>query len=1030
MKRKMKSWISLLLCLMMVLQSVTAVAAEPEEGSKQPVTATEFTLTVKDSEHGTVTVIEKVKQADERYYFQPEEEVKVQITPEEGYELKKLVMKGLDTQKELLPETKDGYYLWKAEENMELEATFVEVPKEPEVTPEEPEVKPEEPEVKPEEPEVKPEEPEVKPEEPEEEPETEATPEEPEVTPEEVTPTDNPMGELLSIQPKDLAGQGLRMAARANTITRLGKVSYGGTTVGHFLVNGQIAFCMEHQKATPPTGTSFAEQIYNNATIRKVLYYGWGGVEPWSGFGSEAQGIVCTSLVLSYYYSGPDSIIILGGPTDKTIGVSAFMNYIQSKPDVGKTDISLSKTYTESFLSSDKTYQRTDSIKLNSDVRNSITIPLPKGVTLVNETTGAIGTGNVKVKGGDTFYLKAPLSMNGTWKSGKLYGSMGKFQSVLMVTEGSGLQNLGQGRYGVSDPENYVELTVKWVQMGDIKITKFLEGKDEVKVPAAGAEFTLIHKETGQKVVIKANAEGVATTEDRKNYPIGRLIGGIWTVTETKTPAGFKPIDPFEVTISGQGQVFTFIVEDKQIRAALQVVKVDESTGQIIKASGATFKIVDEKGNDVEFVDYSPHKVTFTEFTTDENGQFTLPQALKHGDYKLVEVKAPEGYLLCDPIPFTVDAFADFEKPLIVKAEDKNIMGKIQLRKSDVETQEPVAGAVYQIYAKEDIVTGDGTVRANAGDLVGTMTTDAQGMALSEELFLGTYLVKEFDTPDGYELDPTEYEVTLTCKEQDKEIVTEDLEVTEKPTNVTVVKKALGKDENLKGVKFQIWNEKMDSEIDGGMGMKETYTTDEDGKITVKYLAPGTYCMKEVETIPGYLLDETIRKFEVDENGIVIGGGQITVENDFTKVKISKQDITNGKELPGAKLEVRKEDGTVVEAWTSTDKPHLIEALPEGDYVLRETMAPKGYQVAQDIHFTVKSTGEVQHVVMKDELKEGTIRTNLPDNFRDGSNTNGGIKTGDHAPMGILLAGMGIALAGIVSVIFWKRKKEALDEEA
>ena len=377
-----------------------------------------------------------------------------------------------------------------------------------------------------------------------------------------------------------------------------------------------------------------------------------------------------------------------------------------------------------------------------------------------------------------------------------------------------------------------------------------------------------------------------------------------------------------------------------------------------------------------------------------------------------------------------MDAFADFEKPLIVKAEDKNIMGKIQLRKSDVETQEPVAGAVYQIYAKEDIVTGDGTVRANAGDLVGTMTTDAQGMALSEELFLGTYLVKEFDTPDGYELDPTEYEVTLTCKEQDKEIVTEDLEVTEKPTNVTVVKKVLGKDENLKGVKFQIWNEKMDSEIDGGMGMKETYTTDEDGKITVKYLAPGTYCMKEVETIPGYILDETIRKFEVDENGIVIGGGQITVENDFTKVKISKQDITNGKELPGAKLEVRKEDGTVVEAWTSTDKPHLIEALPEGDYVLRETMAPKGYQVAQDIHFTVKSTGEVQHVVMKDELKEGTIRTNLPDNFRDGSNTNGGIKTGDDAPMGILLAGMGIALAGIVSVIFWKRKKEALDEEA
>lgn len=501
MKRKMKSWISLLLCLMMVLQSVTAVAAEPEEGTQQPLTKAELTLTVKDAEHGTVTVIEKVKQADELYYFQPEEEVKVQITPEEGYELKKLVMKGLDTQKELLPETKDGYYLWKAEENMELEATFVEVPKEPEVTPEEPEVKPEEPEVKPEQPEVKPEEPEVKPEEPEEEPETEATPEEPEVTPEEVTLTDDPMGELLSIQPKDLAGQGLRMAARANTITYLGKVSYGGTTVGHFMVNGKIAFCMEHQKETPPTGTSFAEQIYNNATIRKVLYYGWGGTKQWSGFGSEAQGIVCTSLTLSYYYSGPDSIITLGGPTDKTIGVSAFMSYIQSQPDVADPDVAISKNYTESYLSSDKTYQRTDSIQFKADKQNTITIPLQKGVTLVNETTGAVGTGNVTVKGGDTFYLKAPLTLNGTWKSGKLYGSMGKFQSVLMITGGSGMQNLGQGRYAL-DPNNYVELTVKWVQMGDIKITKFLEGKEEVKVPAAGAEFTLIHKETGQKVII------------------------------------------------------------------------------------------------------------------------------------------------------------------------------------------------------------------------------------------------------------------------------------------------------------------------------------------------------------------------------------------------------------------------------------------------------------------------------------------------------------------------------------------------
>lgn len=830
----------------------------------------------------------------------------------------------------------------------------------------------------------------------------------------------------------------------AATITYLGPVAYKGVSVGKFLVNGGLAFCMEHQKTSPPTGTSFSEQIYNDANIRKVLYYGYGGPKQWPGFsGDEAQGIVVTTNALSYFYSGPGSLN--GNPflADNWLApLGDFLRFVQSAPDISSAEMSLSKSYTESYLSDDKTYQRTENITYNSSAENKITIPLPADVTLVNVTTGAQGTGNVTVKGGDTFYLKAPLKMNGTWNSGNLYGSMGKFQSVLCVTGSSALQNLGQGRYGAVDPDHYVNLSVKWVQMGDIKITKFLGSDDELKAPATGAEFTLTHKETGEQVVITVDDTGTATTEDKDKYPIGRLIGGDWLVEETKTPEGFKTIDPFTVTVYGQGQVFAYIAEDKEIYAAIRVVKADESTGNVIAESRATFKIVDEDGNDMEFTDYSPSKVTFTEFTTDENGQFTLPERLPYGKYKLVEVQAPTGYLLCDPIEFTVDEMHDWETPVVLTAEDENVKGKLQLTKTDEETGEPVKGVEFEIIAAEDIVTGDGTLRASKGDVVDTVATDKDGKAESKELFLGKYVAKEVKTLPGYVLSQEEHPFELVYKDQNTELVYGSLDVKNKPTTIVITKKAQGKDRVLEGVKYNLWNEGMESEIDPEFTFKEIYTTDENGQIKLQYLAPGNYKIQEKETIPGYVLDDTVYKFTVDENGMIVLAdaeepaeeGNLTLENDFTKVSISKQDATTGKELPGAELELTNKDtGKLVEKWTSGEEPHYIEELPEGNYVLKEAIAPEGYKVSQDVEFKVASTGEVQKVVMKDEVKDGTIRTSMPNNFRSGSSTRGStsgrVKTGDAVPI-IALVFVMIIAAGVVVRMIWKRKRGGSENNA
>ena len=128
-----------------------------------------------------------------------------------------------------------------------------------------------------------------------------------------------------------------------------------------------------------------------------------------------------------------------------------------------------------------------------------------------------------------------------------------------------------------------------------------------------------------------------------------------------------------------------------------------------------------------------------------------------------------------------------------------------------------------------------------------------------------------------------------------------------------------------------------------------------------------------------------------------------------------------------------KDTGKLVEKWTSGEEPHYIEELPEGNYVLKEAIAPEGYKVSQDVEFKVASTGEFQKVVMKDEVKDGTIRTSMPNNFKSGSSTRGStsgrVKTGDAVPIIALVLAMIIA-AGVVVIMIWKRKRGGSENNA
>lgn len=431
---------------------------------------------------------------------------------------------------------------------------------------------------------------------------------------------------------------------------------------------------------------------------------------------------------------------------------------------------------------------------------------------------------------------------------------------------------------------------------GDVEIIKVKENQDEdndTLEGLEGVEFTFTAKATGKVATkIVTDKDGKATTAVKGKR--GTLPYGTYIVTETKYPEGLKPIEPFEVTIKEDSVVLKGIYkEDKLIVSPVSVVKKDKSSGMTIPVKDTEFQILDADKNPITMTTHYPHKEVHETFKTDENGQFTLPDKLKYGTYYLKEVQAPNGYLKGELLEFKVTKGATWENPLIVECFDDNAMGKIEIEKLDAENKEALAGATFEIIAAEDIMTPDGTIRAQKDTVVDTVVTDEDGLAESKELYLGKYLIREKEQPDGYLLLNEDLKVELTYKDQDTPVVVEKLEVLNTPTNLIVQKEDKDSKERLKGVKFSICSEKEH----GQEGHKcKIYVTDKNGEIAIKRLSPGTYLVQEVEGLTGYEWDTSVHKITVGKDGKIKNKdiGVLTVDNAKTEItKTSVLDIAS-----------------------------------------------------------------------------------------------------------------------------------------
>ena len=528
-----------------------------------------------------------------------------------------------------------------------------------------------------------------------------------------------------------------------------------------------------------------------------------------------------------------------------------------------------------------------------------------------------------------------------------------------------------------------------------------------------GAEFTVKAQKDIDKygsweaAPIAKNAKGeeaAILVTDKKGYAVSdELPFGTYVVRETKTPNEHYAVADFKVVVSEDSrepQAWK-VLDDKEFKAVVSIVKQDADTGKTVAIAGAKFKIKNLATNEyVGYWDWNPLPHYVNEWTTDESGTVMTGETLTYGEYQIEEVKAPNGYLLSEkPIKFTISkndpyqTLPDGKTPVItVVQKDTSVKGRINIEKRGevlvgyengnfVYEERSLKGMTVNVYAKKDILdpSNDGTILYKKGALVDTVTTGENGKATTKKLPLDVYEVREVTAPNGMVINTKPQTVELKYKDQDTAIVYEDITFHNERQKVkaSLVKVDEDGTTGLSGAEFNLIAKEDIKNADGKVIVKantvlKKYTSDADGNIMIDLDLPlnTDFALKEVKAPVGYVLDQTEILFNTDYQGQDVDTIKIskTKENKPIKVEISKTDITTGEELPGATLQIKNEAGEVIEEWVSTDKPHTFEKLPVGNYILSEKLPADGYITAKDIPFEVKDTGEIQKVVMEDDV--------------------------------------------------------------
>ena len=470
-------------------------------------------------------------------------------------------------------------------------------------------------------------------------------------------------------------------------------------------------------------------------------------------------------------------------------------------------------------------------------------------------------------------------------------------------------------------------------------------------------------------------------------HVIKRLqVGKTYILREELAPYGYLRATDVEFTISDTAEVQKVKMEDEVPVARLLVNKKGEfldSVSLLDNAKGMIehlFNYVTGNLTDVTFNVYAAEAIRAADgvsadyyaadelvgsITTDGNGIAQMDN-LPLGRYYIVEKETSHGYVL-DNEPRYVDlTYRDQDTPLVTYSADwQNARQRVQVEvlKKEKDSDKVLSGAIFGLYAADDIVSSKGKVLLAKDTLIELKTTDEEGkIQFAADLPVDSrYYIKELAAPDGYVTDQEPQEFTFEYQGSGTSVAEYVFTFEDEQTTVELSKADLTDKKELPGASLKVTDE------DGNT--VDEWVSKEEAHIIKGLIVGKKYKMTETKPADGYVTAESI-EFTV-ENTKEVQKHQML--DDVTKVEISKKDITDSSEVPGAKLIILDKDGKKVESWTSTDKPHMVEKLPVGEYTLREEQAPDGYLIAEDVKFTVKDTGKVQKVKMKDAHPYGKL---------------------------------------------------------
>ena len=515
---------------------------------------------------------------------------------------------------------------------------------------------------------------------------------------------------------------------------------------------------------------------------------------------------------------------------------------------------------------------------------------------------------------------------------------------------------------------------------------------------------------------------------------------GIYTVKQTSGWDGRELMKPFDVFISADGQTYRYLINNANFESYIKIVKKDAETGKTIPYAGAGFQIYDPNGELVTMTFTYPEVTTIDTFYTTADGDLITPQTLEYGTgYSIVEVQAPYGYVLnSEPVYFDVvqDNSAEESGITVIEVVRSNLAqkGTITVSKSgevfstvagDKGLYQPIfsvsglEGAVYEIIAAEDIYTLDGTLRAEKGEVVDTLTTGTDGAAKSKELYLGKYEVKEIEAPYGMVLNKETHAVELVYAGQN-------VAVTETATSfynerqrveIDLVKSletdetyGVGNNSEILDVTFGLYAEKDLTAADGTVipadGLIEVITLDGNGHgKAISDLPMGSYYVQEISTNSAYLKDDAkypvVFEYAGQETATVhisVNDGE-AIENKIIYGSVSgKKSDEDGKALGGALIGIFQtgtteftEENAIATATSAEDGSFSFAKVPYGTWVIREIESPKGFVLSEEeIAVTIGKVDEVVEIELVNYFIKGNIELtkvdkDYPDNKLSGA---------------------------------------------